>query len=70
MGTTPLTDERWPAETEDAAQEERVIAAGVDAVGKAAAARAKPLPRSEHVAAFFRAQIEAAKRVQERVVPG
>lgn len=51
---------------EDAAQEERVIAAGVDAVAKAASARGKPAPRREHVVAFFRAQIEAAKRVQER----
>jgi cyclohexadienyl dehydratase len=55
---------------EDAAQEERVIAAGVEAVGKAAAARGRPAPRRELVAAFFRAQIEAAKDVQERGVPG
>ena len=54
---------------EDAAQEERVIAAGVEAVAKAAAARGKSAPRRELVEAFFRAQIEAAKQVQERVVP-
>lgn len=55
---------------EDAAQEERVIAVGVEAVAKAAAARGKSAPRRELVEAFFRAQIEAAKRVQERTVPG
>jgi len=54
---------------EDAAQEERVVAAGVEAVAKAAAARGKSAPRRELVEAFFRAQVEAAKRVQERVVP-
>jgi cyclohexadienyl dehydratase len=52
---------------EDAAQEERVIAAGTEAVAKAATARGMAPPRRELVAAFFRAQIEAAKLVQERV---
>jgi cyclohexadienyl dehydratase len=54
---------------EDAAQEERVIAAGAEAVVKAAARDGAPPPRAELVTAFFRAQIELAKLVQERVRP-
>lgn len=52
---------------EDAAQEERVIAASAEAVAKAAAARGAAPPPRPVIDAFFRAQIEAAKAVQERV---
>lgn len=54
---------------EDTAQEERVIAAAIDAVAKAAAKRALPPPPAARTAAFFRAQIEAAKDVQRRRMP-
>jgi cyclohexadienyl dehydratase len=55
---------------EDPAQEERVVVAGVDAVAKAAAAQGRSPPARVELEAFFRAQIEAAKRVQERVELG
>jgi cyclohexadienyl dehydratase len=49
---------------EDAAQEERVLAAGAEAVARAAAARGVPPPPRATCDRFFRAQIEAAKAVQ------
>lgn len=52
---------------EDTAQEERVIAASAAAVTKAAATRGSAPPPRVAVDAFFRAQIEAAKAVQQRV---
>ncbi|MDB5220783.1 MAG: Cyclohexadienyl dehydratase [Myxococcaceae bacterium] len=55
---------------EDVGQEERVLAASADAVTKAAALRGVTPPRRDHVDAFFRAQIEAAKAVQRRAAPG
>jgi cyclohexadienyl dehydratase len=54
---------------EDAAQEDRVIAASAAAVVKSASARGATPPARAPVEAFFRAQIEAAKAVQRRVVP-
>lgn len=51
---------------EDTAQEERVLAASANAVATAAALRGVPAPHRELVDAFFRAQIEAAKAVQQR----
>jgi cyclohexadienyl dehydratase len=54
---------------EDPAQEERVIAASASAVAKAAATRGSVAPPRTAVDAFFRAQIEAAKAVQQRVPP-
>jgi len=54
---------------EDAAQEERVLAASAKAVDRAAALRGKSAPRRELVDAFFRAQIEAAKAVQQGAAP-
>jgi cyclohexadienyl dehydratase len=50
---------------EDSAQEQRVLAAAAEAVGKAAAKRGQAPPPRERINAFFRAQIEAAKNVQE-----
>lgn len=49
---------------QDRARETRVIAAGVAAVARAAAASGAPAPPDEAVKAFFRAQIDAAKQVQ------
>jgi cyclohexadienyl dehydratase len=49
---------------EDAAQEGRVLAAGAEAVAKAAAARGVTAPTRATCDRFFRAQIEAAKAVQ------
>jgi cyclohexadienyl dehydratase len=54
---------------EDAAQEDRVLAAAADAVAKSAAKRGTAPPPRERVDAFFRAQIEAAKYVQQRMEP-
>lgn len=54
---------------EDTKQEERVIAAGTNAVAKAAVARGAAPPPRERIVAFFRAQIEAAKAVQARISP-
>jgi cyclohexadienyl dehydratase len=54
---------------EDVAQEERVIAASANAVTKAASDRGVAPPPREAIDAFFRAQIEAAKAVQQRVPP-
>jgi cyclohexadienyl dehydratase len=51
---------------EDTAQEERVIAAGNDAVARAAVKLALAPPPSTRSGAFFRAQISAAKDVQQR----
>jgi cyclohexadienyl dehydratase len=51
---------------EDAAQEERVLAASASAVARAAQKRGVPAPPAEVVNAFFRAQIEAAKSLQGR----
>jgi cyclohexadienyl dehydratase len=51
---------------EQTAQEERVLASAEAAVARAAAARGAPAPGHEKVVAFFRAEIEAAKHVQER----
>jgi cyclohexadienyl dehydratase len=50
---------------EDTAQEERVLAASANAVASAASLRGVLPPRRELVDAFFRAQIEAAKSVQQ-----
>ena len=50
---------------EDPAQEERVIAASATAVATAARERRQAPPDRAWVEAFFRAQIEAAKAVQE-----
>ncbi len=50
---------------EDTAQEERVLAAARDAVARAARAHGVAPPPAERIDAFFRAQIEAAKAVQE-----
>ncbi|MDB4938322.1 MAG: Cyclohexadienyl dehydratase [Labilithrix sp.] len=52
---------------EDAAQEERVIAASAEAVAKSASAGRSAPPARASVDAFFRAQIDAAKAVQRRV---
>lgn len=49
---------------EDAAQEDRVIAASANAVMTAATTRGSTLPPREVIDAFFRAQIDAAKAVQ------
>jgi len=54
---------------EDTTQEERVITASANAVAHAAQERGQPAPRRELVDAFFRAQIEAAKAVQQRDTP-
>lgn len=51
---------------EDRAQEERVIAAGVAAVDAAARTEGRAPPPRARVEAFLRAEIEAAKVVQER----
>lgn len=51
---------------EDAAQEERVLAAARETVARAAKDHRVAPPAAERVDAFFRAQIEAAKAVQER----
>jgi cyclohexadienyl dehydratase len=51
---------------EDPAQEARVLAAARAAVAEAAAAHGVAPPPGEAVEAFFRAQIEAAKAVQQR----
>ena len=67
MPAVAAAKQRTGKAVEDTAQEERVIAAGIDAVTKAAAARGTPPPRRDLVAAFYRAQIEAAKVVQERM---
>ena len=50
---------------EDAAQEQRVLAAARDVVARAAKAHGVATPPAERIDAFFRAQIEAAKAVQE-----
>ena len=52
---------------EDPAQEERVIAASTSAVTAAAAAARRTAPARVAVETFFRAQIEAAKVVQQQV---
>ena len=54
---------------EDPAQEKRVLTASADAVTKAAAERHLAPPRRDLVDAFFRAQIDAAKNVQEHIKP-
>jgi cyclohexadienyl dehydratase len=54
---------------EDAAQEDRVLAASASAVVAAADKRGVPAPPAAAVTAFFRAQIEAAKFVQRRGDP-
>jgi cyclohexadienyl dehydratase len=54
---------------EDAAQEERVIAAWAGALARAATMRGSTPPPRAVVDAFFRAQIDAAKAVQQRVAP-
>jgi cyclohexadienyl dehydratase len=54
---------------EDKAQEERVLAASAKAVDAAAALRGRPPPRRELVDGFFRAEIEAAKNVQQHAAP-
>lgn len=61
------TKQRANKPIEDARQEDRVIAAGTNAVAKAAVARGVAPPPRERVVAFFRAQIEAAKVVQVAV---
>jgi cyclohexadienyl dehydratase len=53
---------------EDPAQEERVLVASANAVAKAAAARGEAPPHRDLVDAFFRAQIDAAKIVQQRAL--
>lgn len=54
---------------EDVAQERRVIAAGEQAVARAASARGAPAPRTEAIDALYRAEIEAAKWVEEHADP-
>jgi cyclohexadienyl dehydratase len=54
---------------EDAAQEDRVLAASASAVAAAAQKRGMPAPSAAAVNAFFRAQIEAAKFVQRTGEP-
>jgi cyclohexadienyl dehydratase len=58
--------QRANAPVEDTAQEARVIASGSDLVKKAATKRGVEPPAEARTNAFFRAQIEAAKNVQER----
>ncbi len=58
---------------EDTAQEARVIAAARESVARAAAAHGVRSPPRDAVDAFFRAEIEGAKAIQERAprdVPG
>ncbi len=54
---------------DDPAQEARVIASASAAVARAAADRGVPPPPGDRVDAFFRAQMEAAKIVQQRARP-
>jgi cyclohexadienyl dehydratase len=55
---------------ENPEQEARVIDAAVRAAREAAARRGRPPIAEERVRAFFRAQIEAGKRIQERALAG
>jgi cyclohexadienyl dehydratase len=61
--------QRAGAPIEDAAQEDRVLAASGSAVAAAAEKRGVPAPSAAAVNAFFRAQIEAAKFVQRTGEP-
>jgi cyclohexadienyl dehydratase len=54
----------------DAAQEERVLSSGAEALAKAAAASGRAAPPRAVSDPFFRAQMEAAKLVQSRSVEG
>ena len=54
---------------EDRPQEERVLATATAAVAEAARSRGLAALPPEHVTTFFRAQIEGAKRLQEKATP-
>lgn len=54
---------------EDPAQETRVIASASELVARAATKRGVERPADARTAAFFRAQIEAAKNVQQHLPP-
>jgi cyclohexadienyl dehydratase len=66
MPLVAAAKQRMGKATEDAAQEERVLAAAADGVGKAAAKHKTAPPPRPLIDGFFRAQIEAAKNVQSR----
>ncbi len=69
MPLVAAAKQRASMAVEDSSQEARVIEAGRAAVRRAAAGHGvAPLP-DERTDAFFRAQIEAAKAVQQRVRP-
>ena len=69
MPLVAAAKQRTGKAVEDAAQEARVIEAGRAAVRRAAADHGATPPPDARVDAFFAAQIEAAKAVQQRVHP-